>query len=384
MVTNSHIHTPYSFCSYESISEIVSCADNEEVVVLGINDTNTFDGFNEFHKACGAHGIYPVFNIEFLIRYEADKGRGPYHGETAASGIRHFQGKGIRYPVKLPDDVRNLIASIWKGTQDHIWKMIDSLNMLLKRHSIPVALDYNTIRSSLARTSLLEQHLAQALYNKLTGISRNEDELFTLLNRLFNNPFFTDSTLQAPAIQQAIRNRFNDSGQPEYIPLPPHAVMNFQQAKQVILQAGGIPCYHCTFDESEKEPLNLASQLENRGIHAIEFIPSHISVDKLLPYMELFNKRDFCVLVGTDNDTPLRSSFVPATSDGVPLGGRLLDISYRGACIVAAHQELHLQKRRGFLDEKGKRAVDPDQLETFIAIGDRTIRKASRKIRHPA
>jgi hypothetical protein len=375
MVTNTNVHTPYSFCNYESIDEIVSVARKEGITALGINDVNTFDGYNEFFTACQAHGVYPFFNIGFVVKYDTDKTRGTHAREYDTPENRHFHGIGLRYPMNLPGDARNLIASIWKGTQDHIWKVIDSINAYLSTRSLPVVLDYSTIRSSFARFSVLEQHLVLALYSELTALAESDDELLTLLRRLFDDPTFTEDLTDAPTIQQGIRDRLLNPGQPVFPPLPAHAVMNFHQAKQVVLQAGGIPCYHCTFNEKEKQPQKLMQYLDSKGIHAIEFDPSGATVEQLSDYMKTFDEQGFCILAGIHN----RASFIPATSDGTPLSGALLDISYRGACLLAAHQELHRQNRRGFIDETGKRIIDPDSdhMKAFVDIGDKAIRKAS-------
>ena len=62
---NAHLHTPYSFSAFSSIGQAIKMAVEEQVKVLGINDFNTAEGYDEFYDACTKAGIYPLFNIEF-------------------------------------------------------------------------------------------------------------------------------------------------------------------------------------------------------------------------------------------------------------------------------------------------------------------------------
>ena len=65
---NAHIHTPYSFSSFDSIDSIITAAQKENISVLGINDFNTVDGFDEWVEKCYNAGIFPLFNIDFCSK----------------------------------------------------------------------------------------------------------------------------------------------------------------------------------------------------------------------------------------------------------------------------------------------------------------------------
>ncbi len=77
---NTHIHTPYSFSSFESISQAVSMAKQQNISVLGINDFNTTEGYDEFASACEQFGVYPLFNIELVSLNQEDRGEGAFTG----------------------------------------------------------------------------------------------------------------------------------------------------------------------------------------------------------------------------------------------------------------------------------------------------------------
>ncbi|MBN1308115.1 MAG: hypothetical protein JXA18_09375 [Chitinispirillaceae bacterium] len=382
MITNTNVSTPYSFSVFQSIEQIAHCARSEGIAALGINDFNTLDGFKDFAASCSWHGVYPIFNVGFLARFEESR-TGGIHGRAAPPPtIRTIHGKALRHPVALSGDSRNLMASIWKASQDRIWKMIDALNTLLKNRHITIELDYNAIRSSFGRTSLLERHLAQAVYASIGTLPGQKTEHVALLRRLLDDDSFNGDPADGPFVQQAIYDRLLTKGNAAYVEEPANSFMIFFQAKQIILQAGGIPCYQCSFTGPEeatagaKGPAFLAKHLTDKGIHAVEFITRQTTTAVLEEYMRYFADRSFCVTAATGPLTAHSASLVPVTSDGHALDASLSGISYRGACILAAHQELHHQKRRGFIDEKGKRIITPDELDNFTLIGDRAIRAA--------
>jgi hypothetical protein len=49
-----------------------------------------------------------------------------------------------------------------------------------------------------------------------------------------------------------------------------------------------------------------------------------------------------------------------------PFDDELKEISYQGACIVAANQEMHRRGLNGFVDEYGERVVKGRDLKRFI------------------
>jgi hypothetical protein len=48
IITNCHLHTPYSFSSFKSVEELFQLALAENLHVAGVNDFNTFDAYPEF------------------------------------------------------------------------------------------------------------------------------------------------------------------------------------------------------------------------------------------------------------------------------------------------------------------------------------------------
>ena len=53
---NAHIHTPYSFSAFGSVSEALDRAAAEGVRIVGINDFYSTDGSRDRGHRCGAKG----------------------------------------------------------------------------------------------------------------------------------------------------------------------------------------------------------------------------------------------------------------------------------------------------------------------------------------
>lgn len=380
MITNTHVHTPYSFSTFESIEQTVTEASRQSVKALGINDCNTVAGFKEFAASCTSHKIYPIFNIELIALSTQDQNREHRWNDLVKPGIIHISGKALNNPVIFSNDTRNLIASIWKTTQDRIWRIIEALNAYTASRDLPLTLDYNIIRSAYAKSSLLERHLSYALYKRIEERWPSPHERIDAYRQLFDNNEFTADLDDTFIMQHEIHKQLFLAGKPAYVTDTDAVFISLAQAKQIILQAGGIPCYHIQIDERfpfteyERNPEELAKALSNKGLHAVEFTPYNTSPQTLERYVQHFHQQDFCITFGTEHNTPFVRKLVPSTNNSKPLTEALRNIGYEGACMLAAHQQLHLQNRRGFVDESGKQLVTKNNRAEFVSIGDAVIR----------
>ena len=52
----------------------------------------------------------------------------------------------------------------------------------------------------------------------------------------------------------------------------------------------------------------------------------------------------------------------------------MLELNYRGACVVAAHQHLVAQGKKGYIDENG--VADVSKRDEFVELGNEIIIKA--------
>ncbi|MFP4163829.1 MAG: PHP domain-containing protein [Chitinispirillaceae bacterium] len=380
---NTHIHSPYSFSSFDSIEQMARLGSEQNMDILGINDFNTCKGYDEFRSACAEKGIYPLFNIEFITRDTATLEAGKRWNSGSHPGAMYLCGKALNYPVRFCENTRNLLASLWKGTQDHIWKIIHRLNDHLEHCGLETEFDYNRIRSEYAKSTVRERHLARALYQELLARFPHEKTLEERFRTLFRDSSYSADVNDATSVQSDIIKRLFSPGCPAYVKKNGWEI-SFDQAKKIILEAGGIPCYpfladdKAGFTEMEKDPHRLAHQLLDRGIHAVEFISPRTSFEVLKEYVSVFEEHHFCILFGTEHNTPEILPLLPAARDGVPFDSRLQETFSRGVCILAAHQELQSQSLTGFVNDTGEKLVEENQIDEFRKTGEEAIRKTKK------
>jgi hypothetical protein len=385
LYTNTHIHTPYSFSAFESIDEAVRCARDEGVGILGISDFNTMEGYQEFASTCERYTVYPLFNIEFIGFSEEDKNRNFRWNDPKNPGIIYFCGKSLNFPANLSSDARNLLRSLWKGTQDHIWKVINLVNEVLQKRSVGFSIDYNNIRTDYAKNTVRERHVAKSLYMSIMSTWTSPEDRLVAFRKLFDAPSYSADYGDSSYMQNEIRNQLLKVGKPAYIEEKSEAFLTLPVLKRLIIECGGVPCYPVLADEKsgltegERDVVKLADWLIEHGIFAVEFIPQRNGLDHLKTYVRHFQDRGFCITFGTEHNTPDRLPMVPAARGGQPFDNELLGIAYDGACILAAHQEMRHQNRMGFVDDHGMRTQSPKQLPQFIRIGDEVIKSSLRK-----
>jgi hypothetical protein len=381
MRINTHIHTPYSFSAYDSIGEIVATAKHEGVAVLGINDFNTIEGHGHFAEECSKNAIYPLFNIEFATLIESDKTARLHWNDPINAGIMHLCGKALDFPVAFNSDSRNLIGAVWKISQDRIWKIIAKLNEYFESVNLDYVLDYNAMRAHYAKHAITDWHITRALYTDFMSKWDSQDLIIQNLKIILKMDSLSLDPDNAVQMQNLIRSKLLDAGSPGYVEEYYNNSVRFYEAKMLILSAGGIPCYTLLLDSSQ--PLTdkernidlLINELLSMDIRAVELIPENVNSDLLKKYSRRFYEKGFIVTFGTTHNQLERVSLVPKMWDGNMLDDELVRIGYDGACIYAAHQEMHHQKCPGFIDDMGKRLVHPARIKDFLRIGDDIIKR---------
>jgi hypothetical protein len=384
MYVNTHIHTPFSFSSFDSIDQAVMLAKEEEIGVLGINDFNTIDGHELFAEVCEKYSVFPIFNIEFAALIEEDRVRGLRWNDITYPGIMYLCGKALNFPIKLNCDSKNLLASVWKVSQDRIWRIINNINEYLHSLELDITLDYQKIRYLYAKHAVRERHLAKALYMAFVEKWSDPNLLMEKFRNLFKDDTFTADLADAVLLQNEIKNRLFRPGMVGYINENYATHVKFFEAKSLILSSGGIPCYPVYLDgsqdmtEKERSVTTLIDCLLELEIHAVEFISNRVTFDKLKNYVRAFHEKGFCVSFGTEHCTLERYSLIPGTLGGRPFDIELEEIAYEGACIYAAHQQLHTLCRPGFVDDTGKLIIHRNQLKNFARIGEEAIKKVTQ------
>jgi hypothetical protein len=379
--TNTHIHTPYSFSAFDSVEQAVSLAAEEQVKVLGISDFNTLEGYDEFSRCCAQHRIYPLFNMENITLNSDDRDNGVSWNDSNP-GIVYFCAKALDYPVNLSPVSRQKIHSLWEGTQNHIRAGIEKLNAHMASLNMSITFDYETIRSRFAKNTIRERHLSKAIYTAMVETFAEPVARLAGYRQLFADAQYSRDMADINGLQDDIRSRLLRTGKPAYVPEDTSAFMPLERARQLCLDAGGVPCYPVWADDKaglsvkEKDLDSLADTLVESGIHCVEFIPLRNTFDHLKKYVSGFVNRGFPVVFGTEHNTPTRIPLNPAARGGVAFDAELMTVAYQGACMLAAHQELHMNRQEGFVSSTGNRLVEAQNFNEFAKIGEAAIHKA--------
>jgi hypothetical protein len=379
MIVNTHIHSPYSFSSFDSIEQAVRLAREQQVRVLGLSDFNTLEGYGEFTTQCRMQKIFPLYGVEFIALDKADRSQGLRWNDPQNPGTIYFCGKALDFPLTLSAPTRSRLQGLGEGTQQHIGRVIQKLNAVLAQAGVALELDYTTIRSRYAKNTVRERHVARALADALcTQLSA--EQLRAALTSLFGEQGSTLAVNDSVLFQNELRNRLLKAGAPAFIEESDDAFFGLDEVIGVVLDGGGIPCYPILADggkvinEREQDVVQLALDLKARNIHAVEFIPTRNALELLERYVRHFREQQFCVTFGTEHNTPDLGPLNPAAKAATPLSEYLARVSYEGACINAAHQQQRAAGKPGFVDANGGLLVDADHWDGFVALGEQAIK----------
>jgi len=160
---NGHIHTPYSFSSFNDMDEIFRMAREEAIAVLGINDFFVTHGYESFYKQSLKNRIFPLFNIEFTGLMKSEKANGTRINDPNNPGRIYFSGKGLDYPFNPGFLNRIKLNSVIRESQSQMKAMITKLNKLITDVNPSLKLSYDEIRNDFAREMVRERHLAKAV-----------------------------------------------------------------------------------------------------------------------------------------------------------------------------------------------------------------------------
>jgi len=375
---NAHLHTPYSFSAFSDIPQALDMAVAENVKVMGINDFYTTDGYEEWSAECAVRGIFPLFNIEYISLNKADQLAGLKVNDPGNPGRTYLSGKGLSFPAKMDEPYASALASVRAESNRHVAGMCAKMNDLLDKIHAGFRLDFETIRSGMTKGMVRERHLAKALREAIEVQLSAADEKKAFYSRLFGGKELV-SQLDAPAaIENELRNNLLKAGGPAFIPEPAAAFLDSEMVCEMILNQGGIPTYPFLADDSngnfthfEELKEEAAKILKARNIWSVEFITTRNNLEVLEDYVGYLDREGFVVTLGSEHNTPAMEPIELFARKKTELSPMLKEISYRGACIIAAHQYLSATTGEGYLDKSGK--PKSSESENFITLGQALI-----------
>lgn len=377
-LVNAHLHTPYSFSAFDNISQALDLAVAENVMVAGINDFYTTDGYSEWAEACVSRKIFPLFNIEYVSLNREDQAAGIKVNDPNNPGRTYLSGKGLVYPAKLDEPFASALESVRKESNLQVQSMCERLNEHLEVCAAGFELNYDKIRQTLTKGMVRERHLAKALREKISslGLSNKEQEVF--YRKIFQGKELKSDISNEAAVENEIRGNLLKAGGAAFIPENPEAFLEMETVCGIIRNAGGIPTYPFLADDSkgnftefEYSKDKVIEILQQRNICSVEFITTRNTLAVLEEYAGFFHHQGFVVTMGTEHNTPAMEPIELLAGNKTPLSKMLLDINYKGACVVAAHQYLYATEGIGYLDKDGK----PDLInrDSYIELGKALI-----------
>ncbi len=375
--SNMHIHTPYSFSAFENIGEAIRLAKQQDIFILGISDFNTTEGYNEFTYECLKSKIFPVYGMETIALSVEDQKTNIRWNDPNNPGRIYFCGKGFQYPVNCSQKTNDTLNRIKQALECQIRQMIDKMNEHLKKTLPDISLSYEYIRDNMTEGTVRERHLAKALEQIISKTFIDPQEKAKALRSLYGK----DSKVNladSVSLQEEVRTNLIKAGGVAFVEESPSAYLDVEEAKSIMLDMGGIPCYPVLLDgtkgkptEFESDPELLCDELIKRNIYCAEFIPTRNDINLLKDYVSVFNRKGIILTAGTEHNTPKMEPMIPMCRNEVKLDDMLMETFYRGACVVAAHQYLVKKGEKGYIDKNGNRNEKIDKLEI---IGEAVIR----------
>ena len=160
---NNHLHTPFSFSAFSKVSDALEQSMEEEVKVVGVNDFFSFDAYPEWCKGAFDRNLFPLFNVEFIGLNEAYQKEGLKVNDPGNPGRTYFSGKGLAYPLVLSQETQNKITKLVDDANQYVREMTDKVNALFAKKQFGFSLDFDKIKTDLAKGQVRERHLARAI-----------------------------------------------------------------------------------------------------------------------------------------------------------------------------------------------------------------------------
>lgn len=397
---NAHLHTPYSFSAFESLTQALDLALEQEVRVVGINDFYSMDGYELWEQECRKRSLCPLFNIEFIGLNQQDQAKGIRVNDPNNPGRTYISGKGLKCPPSLPEPFASELSRVRAESNAQVKAMCAKLNDLLDSLSLSFRLDYGQILSEMTKGNIRERHLAKALRIKVYEQARGsapesreqvseageqaEAKIRALFQQLFGGKALKSAINDYAAVENEIRGNLLKAGGAAFVPEDPKAFLPVDKVCRIILAAGGIPTYPFLADDPkggytdfEGDLEKAAKTLRDRGFYSVEFISTRNDLHLLEKYAVYLYELGFIVTLGTEHNSPAMEPVLLSARHGLPLSERLCEINYKSACVLAAHQLLVRQGLAGYVDASGRAHVD--KREEYIRLGNQFIRSITEQ-----
>ncbi|MGI9430378.1 MAG: hypothetical protein ACR2NM_17075 [Bythopirellula sp.] len=358
---NTHIHLPPNFSAFETVAQAVELASEQGISVLGGSNYYDYQVYGEFAECARGKGIFPLFGLEIICMQEDLRQADVKVNDPGNPGKTYLCGKGITRFVEMTNEGERLINVIRHNDRQRMQEMIARLNATFTERGLATQIDEGAVidmvvnRHDSPRETvyLQERHAAQAfqeMFSQLVSTADRSCRLGEILGAA------SQAGPEDPvAIQNEIRTHLMKAGKPAFVD---EAFLSFEQAQQLVLELGGIPCYPTLADSAspvcgfESDVDELIHTLQRRNVHAAELISVRNSTAVLRKYVTKMREAGLMLTAGTEHNTLDLIPLDPTCKDQA-MPADLRAIFWEGACVVAAHQFLTLHGECGYVDSDG-------------------------------
>lgn len=364
---NTHVHLPPNFSAFETVRDTVEAASAQGVAVIGSSNYHDFNVYREFAEAAGRAGILPLFGVEIIAMSDELEASGTLVNDPGNPGRTYLCGKGLAGFDSPNSIAAGLMARMRGASEQRMRQMAARMEERCAAAGLHTGLTDESIAADVAEraavpaawVSLQERHVARAFQEAIfLGLPAAARPGF--FERLYDSPS-TAGVDDAIAVQEEIRSKLMKAGKAAFVP---EASVSFEDARRLILELGGIPCYPTLADGAtpicafEDPPEALAERLLERNVYVAELIPGRNSRNVVDRYVEAFRRAGIVVMAGTEHNTPRMIPLPPACLGGEPFSESAGQTFWEGTCIVVAHQHLVASGEPGYVDREGRLAGD--------------------------
>jgi hypothetical protein len=373
---NSHIHLPPNFSAFETVEQAVELAADQGVRVLGCGNYYDYSVYQRFTETARDKNVFPLFGTE-IIALETDLQQKDIRINDPGNPGRHYIcGKSISRFEDLSSRADELLSGIRNNDKLRMQEMAVKMAAVFSEHGIDTGLGDQAVIARVVKrhecsadtVTLQERHLAQA-FQEVFFDKVSEDRRQQKLTDIFRVPSQSNPS-DTVGIQNEIRSNLMKAGKICFVP---ETFVNLAQAKELIVELGGIPCYPVLADGSKKRceyetPVEqLIETLKANHYTMVEFITIRNSPEVLVEYVSAIRQAGIAVVAGTEHNTLDLLPIKPACVGGEAVPEEIDSIFREGICVLAAHAFLKAHGEEGFV--YGQEGDANQRIEDFSRIG---------------
>jgi hypothetical protein len=384
---NAHIHLPPNFSAFESVKQAVELAAAQGVGVLGVSNYYDYEVYGDFVMLAGRKRIFSIFGLEIIALIDELVKAGVKINDPGNPGKMYICGKGINHFVDMTEEAKRLLGIIRHNDSTRMAQMVEKLEAIFRQRGVATGLNESAVKDMIVRRHdcprervyLQERHVCQAFQEALFAKVPAAQRLEKLTSVLGVAPKSVDDPVK---VQNDIRACLMKAGKPAFVP---ETFVSFEQAYQLILELGGIPCYPTLADGTKpicqyEDPIDkLIENIKGNRIPMAEFIPIRNTPEVLSRYVKAMRAAGLPVLAGTEHNTLDLLPIEPTCLNGQPVPEDIKEIFWEGTCVAAAHQFLCFNGVCGFVDHQGNPnpdyKSDEQRIQAFAKLGAAVIER---------